>query len=149
MDYEKLVKLEINEEHQIIHYSIDGQLHLSENNQFRTYAKFMLKKMKSITTDHRWYIIFDMTNLIIEPSLSDVYAEFALKMYQKYIHPEGASRYGSAITRVTVKMSHEKNLKKSAQIYRNRDEAFRYIFNLIDERESIGGKTTRKIQTVR
>ncbi len=53
-------------------------------------------------------MIVDLTKFIIEPKLSNCYAEKIQTIAQNCLFPNGLARYGYQITRMTVRLGHEK-----------------------------------------
>lgn len=84
----------------------------------------------------RFYLVIGIGNLSIDISLSDHYAEKASQLMKKYIVPGGVARYGFKITRVTVKLGYEKNLKEDPNLFGTREQAFAHIESLISQAEA-------------
>ena len=80
----------------------------------------------------RFYLIIDISNLVIEPELTAVYAKNVKKILDKYILPRGVARYGHQITRLTIRRAYSDYLGENPQIFATRGEACAYIDEVIN-----------------
>ena len=82
----------------------------------------------------RLYLIIDMTNFIVEPNLKLEYVARARDLIEKYIYPDGIARYGFQITRITIRACYDQYMAANPNIFNSREEAYRYIYSLIEMR---------------
>lgn len=121
------------------------RIHLKTKKQIDNYFALNVKIMDQYIVDGRFYLIVDMSNLIIEPELTDIYAKHAGAICEKYIFPDGVARYGFEITRVTVRRGHEEYLNKDPNIFNSRQDAYVYINSLIEQKQQQAGTSNKPI----
>ena len=136
-DFNKIINIEFDETNRIVHLQFNELLKFEFHIEFKEYSNYVENYVGNIaSTDNRCYLVIDMHNLIIEPNMKNLYIAHAQKMYQNFLHHNGVARYGAQITRVTVKISHKEKLKQDPHLFRNKEEAYEYIYNLIKQNKT-------------
>lgn len=84
----------------------------------------------------RLYLIVDLHNISIDPSLAEEYSAHVTALSEQYLYPGGIARYGFQLTRVTVLRGYAEVLKLNPNLFNTRQEAEAYISSLIVESET-------------
>jgi hypothetical protein len=132
-----MLALEFDELRRILHVSAREIVHIRTQAQVRTHFSSVMAMLDGYTQSGRVYLIIDMSNVIIDPELTGIYARYAREVGDKYIFPNGIARYGYQITRVTVRRGYEEYLAESPNLFNSRDEADTYISGLIEKQSAI------------
>lgn len=80
------------------------------------------------------YLLINLAGYSIAPDMAAVYAKKIVRTVEKYIYPKGIVRYGMNLTRVTVKLAHDRNLQTDPNLFSNRSDAEAYLDQLIADR---------------
>ena len=115
----------------ILHLGIGQRIQISTAAQLESAITALDTVLRRISAEGRIYLIIDMSNLIIEPELSEAYANHARRITETHVLPGGIARYGYQITRVTVRRGYAEYLDDNPNIFSSREEAYDYIYSLI------------------
>lgn len=126
---------EFDEKNRILHVEYLERVHIRTGAQIDDIFSNIDEKLAGLCSSGRIYLIINMTNLVIEPSLTGHYARHARAICNKYILPDGVARYGYQITRITVKRGYDEYLGTNPNIFNSREEAFRYIHAVREKNE--------------
>ena len=119
-------------------------LHLTGHNQIRITTSEEIKKAFGVaeellikyTSEERCYLIIDLGKIIISPNLISEYVELSRPFLEKYLYPKGVARYGYQVTRLTVRLSHEKFPEIEPNMFASKVEASEYIHTLIEKNKA-------------
>ncbi|MEZ5360538.1 MAG: hypothetical protein R3F48_17120 [Candidatus Zixiibacteriota bacterium] len=135
MDMLSSVRVDFDKQKNIIHIGFGEEVTIhTENELYAMYGKFE-QYLKSLGSDRRYYLVIDMSNLIINQNLAHQYAMEISRLSKKYLHDDGIARYGYQMTRIVVKRAHEEYLNKDPRLFGNKKEAYDYIESLIEPEE--------------
>ena len=130
------IAVDFNRERLILHVHYMRRIHLNTPEQAHAHFRKFHAALSPFLASGRFYLIINMSNLIIEPELTSVYARHAREVQDMYIKPNGIARYGFQITRVTVRRGYKEYLGECPNIFNTRDEAYNYIKVLIDNAQA-------------
>ena len=137
MNGQDIFVTEFDEQSRILHVAYRRRVHpVKEEHLDKAFADFR-ELLDVYAQSGRIYLIIDMTNLIIEPEMKAPYVAHARALAEKYIMPRGIARYGYQITRITVRAGYQQYMDESPNIFNSREEAFKYIYSLIEKNESL------------
>ena len=139
MNEHDIYKIEFDEERRILHVAYRRRIHPATEKQLDKVFAYFHGLLDQYTKTGRIYLIIDMTNLIIEPELKAFYMAHAREVIDKYIMPQGVARYGFQITRITVRSGYQQYSYESPNIFNSREEAYQYIYSLIEKNEEMSG----------
>ncbi|MCP4570514.1 MAG: hypothetical protein GY841_23265 [FCB group bacterium] len=123
--------VDFDDSQRIMYLSNEGLVHLKTKNQVDQSFELFQSICRRYYAQGKFYLIIDMSNFIIEPDLTAVYAKNAKKIIEKYIVPGGVARFGHQITRLTVRRAYADYLTEKPQIFSTRGEACTYINEVI------------------
>jgi len=129
---------DFDEEKRILHLSCRNKTHPTTKEHLRIKFDAFRELLAKYTATGRIYLIIDMSNFILEPELIKLYAREAKRIRDIYIMPNGIARYGFQITRITVRQSYTQYLGEDPNIFNSRQEAYSYIYSLIEEHKRSG-----------
>lgn len=124
---------EFDSEKRILHLSLEEKHCVRTKAQMEEDFLILYRLVEEYAAQKPVYLILDITNLVIDPDLAGVYAKCAEKLNSRFVYPNGAARYGSQITRVTVKRAHREYLDNDPALFFTREEAYAYIENVRQE----------------
>lgn len=136
---------EFDETHRILHIAYRRAIHPTTPAHLEMKFKIFRDLLDQYIPSGKIYLIIDMTNFILEPDLKTKFAELARMISHEYIMPNGIARYGFQITRITVRQSYNIYLNENPNIFNSREEAYAYIFSLIDKHRAAGITTELSI----
>lgn len=123
---------DFDEQRRILHVAYKKRIHPTT----REHLDILFASFRSLLDKYidsgRFYLIIDLTNFIVEPDLKSIFATLAREMCEKYIVPQGIARYGYQITRITIRAAYHEQMNENPNIFNSRDEAYCYIYTLID-----------------
>jgi hypothetical protein len=129
---------EFDEKRRILHISYRRKIHPVTDAHVEMKFRALRRILDRLTRSGRVYLIIDMSNFILEPELKAFYGEQARRIRDLYIMPNGIARYGFQITRITVRRGYAEYLGEDPNIFNSREEAFAYIYALIEEHKRAG-----------
>lgn len=139
---------EFDEARRILHMAYKRTIHPTTPAHLEMKFKIFREMLDQYIPTGKIYLIIDMTNFILEPDLKTKYAELARLIRDEYIMPNGIARYGFQITRITVRQSYNIYLSENPNIFNSCQEAYAYIYSLIDRHRRAGITTDRSIPGV-
>ncbi len=92
--------------------------------------------MEKYLSSSRGYLVTDYGRIIIDPALMIHYAHEMKYLIDTYLYPGGVARYGMDITRITATLSHKSYIGDNANLFNTREEAYDYIYKLIEEKKA-------------
>jgi len=111
----------------IVEIAYRDDFHINNEKELRQYFSAVSEYLESIKQYGEVYIIVDISNFVVEPNLASTYAELVDVLTRKYLHKNGIARYGYQITRITLKRAYEEYLERNPNIFRTKNEAYKYI----------------------
>jgi hypothetical protein len=139
---------EFDEAHRILHMAYKRTIHPTTPAHLEMKFKIFRDILDQYIPSGKIYLIIDMTNFILEPDLKTKFAELARVIRDEYVMPDGIARYGFQITRITVRQSYNIYLNENPNIFNSRQEAYDYIYSLIDKHRAAGMTTEASIPEV-
>lgn len=124
--------VDFDKEKSIIHIAYKQKVVIETKAQLEAKFSRFQKLLDRYSDGGHLYVIINVSNLIIEPGLSEAYARLANEICEKSIYPNGIARYGYQITRLTVRKGYADHLKGNPNIFASREEAYDYILGLIE-----------------
>jgi hypothetical protein len=121
---------EFDEQYRIVHQTGREVLQIQTLQQAEILAEATDCNLARFLGDEKGYLVTNISKIVIEPSVYELYAAKINELITKYLHPHGIARYGYAIGRVTVRMSHESNLIRDLNLFATKEEAFAFIKGL-------------------
>lgn len=115
----------------IIHVSYKEEINILTEDDLYSKFNYLEEYIKALGADRRYYLVVDMSNLIINPSLVHQYAMESSRISNTYFHEDGVARYGFQMSRIVVKRAHRENLNGHPRIFSSKKDAFDYIESLI------------------
>jgi len=129
--------LTFDDNRRILHLGYKERYHIATEIDLKTTMTAFDSMLHQLSAQGRIYLIVDMSNLIIEPELSEAYARFVQHITETHVMPGGIARYGYQITRVTVRLGYAEYLDDSPNIFGSREEAYDYIYSLIARQQGV------------
>lgn len=123
--------VDFDESRRIMYLAYERRIHLKTKSQLDQSFELFQSICDRYYSQKKFYLIIDMSNVVIEPELTAVYAKNAKKIIEKYIFPGGVARFGHQITRLTVRRAYADYLTEKPQIFSTRGEACAYIDEVI------------------
>jgi len=124
------LRLDYFEGEGILHVSTTREIHISNEERLEDLFVTVESKLDELDRD-RFYVVVDLSGLVIDTNLAQAYGARAQKMAKGYLEPNGFARYGYQITRVTVMLASESSPDFEKNLFSTREEAFEYIRTLI------------------
>ena len=132
-----IYKIKFDESLHIMQLGYDKPVHLRTKNQLVVFFDTFRTICDRYKSSGRFYLIINMTNLVIEPELCCIYAQNAKSIIDNYIIPDGVARYGHQITRLTVRRAYSDHLGEDPHIFSSFAEASAHIQNLISKNKQM------------
>jgi hypothetical protein len=142
-----IIRIEFDQNKRILHLSFTEKYSVRTKAQLEQDVQLINQLLESYAKDEPIYLILDINNLIIDPDLAGVYAKCAEQLTGRFVYPGGVARYGSQITRITVKRAHRDYLERDPALFFTRDEAFAYIERV--RQESSGSEEATELKRSR
>ncbi len=124
------IAVEFDKTRHVLHLSSIDRIEISQPPQLDGMCA-MVSDLLARYGPERLYMIVDITNIVIDPSLSEVYGRKIRKIADKFLHPGGIARYGYQITRITIEMALSSDESLLGNLFSSRLAAELYIDNLI------------------
>jgi hypothetical protein len=121
---------EFEPESRIVHQTATKVVRITTHAQAELLADATDRNLSRLLGNERGYLVTNISKVVIEPSVVEVFAARINELISKYLHPHGIARYGYEIGRVTVRMSHEANMIRDLNLFASKDEAYAYIRGL-------------------
>lgn len=137
MDYKKILQYEFDESKKILHFTYSEMVHIITEQQWRELTDYTESLISKYAENSRIYLIVDVKNLLVEPELVKTYSEYVKRVCDKYLMPNGVARYGTQLTRVTIKLGHDKILKKDPAMCKTKEDAYAYIKKQIENNSKV------------
>lgn len=135
---DKYIVAEFDDERRILHISYKTRVRPTTRKHLDLKFSALRSLLDKYTENGRIYLVIDMSNIILEPELKYDYAKHAKAISDEYIMPGGIARYGYQITRITVRSSYNDILGENPNIFNSREEAYTFIYRLIEEHRAAG-----------
>jgi hypothetical protein len=126
---------EFDAKNRIVHLTAKRPIHITTLEQGKALSKAVNEILAGHLRGERGYLVTDYSKIIIEPEKIEEYAAAIRYIFDTYLYPEGFARYGFEITRVTARLSHTMHLGGSPNLFNTKEEAFLYIYSLIEQRQ--------------
>ena len=126
---------EFDKKNRIVHLTAKRPIHVTTLEQGKALSKAVNEILAGHLGGERGYLVTDYSKIIIEPEKIEEYASAMRYIFDTFLYPEGFARYGFEITRVTARLSHTMHLGGSPNIFNTKEEAFQYIYSLIEQRQ--------------
>ncbi len=130
MSMRNALAVEFDDSRRILHLSSSEPLEIREPDQLDVMCH-MVHDLLAQYGPKRLYMIVDITNIAIDPSLSEAYGRKIRKIAEQFLYPGGIARYGYQITRVTVELGLSSDEYRLANLFQSRAAAEQYIDSLI------------------
>ena len=134
--YSKIIIAEFDNDKRILHLTATKVIQVKTKQQLVELCSAVKAKLEKYTDTGRCYMIVDLIKFIIEPKLSDCYAEKIQSIAQNCLYPNGLARYGYQITRIPIMMGHENKIMGDPNLFNTKEEAFEFIESLIQKKSS-------------
>ncbi len=134
--YSDIIIGEFDNDKRIFHLTATEVIRVELKEQLEELCSAVFAKLGKYIETGRCYMIVDLTKFIIEPKLSNCYAEKIQTIAQNCLFPNGLARYGYQITRMTVRLGHESKIDGDPNLFHTKKEAFNFIENLIKQHSS-------------
>jgi hypothetical protein len=121
---------EFDPELRIVHFSAKRAVHIRTSEQGILIGDALEAILKEHLEHDRGYLVTDIGKIVIEPADVELYASKINALAEKYLYPHGIARYGYAIGRITVRMSHESNLIRDLNLFATKEEAIAFVKGL-------------------
>lgn len=121
---------EFDEQYRIVHQTADRPLYFRTMEEGELLARATDKNLSRFLGNERGYLVTNISRIVIDPAVVDLYAERINTFLARYLQPHGIARYGYAIGRVTVRMAHESNRLEDLNMFATKEEAFAFIRGL-------------------
>ena len=131
MQYGEMLTYEFDQTRRILHVHFLHKVHLKTMAEADVHFREFENAIKDLAGGEKVYLIIDLSNLIIEPSLAEQYARQAKRISSQYAYPNGIARYGHQITRITIIQGYRNHLQCDPNLFSSGGEAQHYIENLI------------------
>ncbi len=132
----------------IVHLTAHRPINARTTEQGLILAQAVMDILKQHLGDGRGYMVTDYTRIILNPVSIHLYAKAIKDIVDTYLYPGGLARYGMEISRITAQRGHEEYLGGNPNLFDTREEAFAYIYALIERNrteaaapEAIASKT--------
>lgn len=142
LDIGKLVA-EFDAQRRIVHQTAEHALHFRTPEQAELLAAATDKNLSRHLGSGRGYLITNISRIVIEPTVVDIFTARINELIAKYLYPHGIARYGYAIGRVTVRMAHEARQLQDLNLFATKEEAIAYIERVELERKEIEAAFTK------
>lgn len=123
-------------ETRIIHFTAKKQIHIKAADELTALCSGAKQFFDQHLSSERGYFITDLAKLKIEPELHHLYAAKIKEIVDTYLYPDGIARYGLSITRIVAIAGHASEIEGEPNLFNTKEEAYRYIHNLIKQRKS-------------
>lgn len=134
--YTKKIIGEFDENKRIFHLSATEVLRIESKQQLEELCSAVFSKLSKYVDSDRCYMIVDLSKFAIDPKLTDCYAEKIQTISENCLYFNGLARYGYQITRMTVRKGHETKISGDPNLFGNKQEAYEFINNLIQQKSS-------------
>ncbi|MFZ1684700.1 MAG: hypothetical protein WAU88_11315 [Candidatus Zixiibacteriota bacterium] len=121
---------EFDPELRIVHLSAKRVVHIRTSEQGVLIGEALEAILKAHLEHERGYLVTDISKIVIEPADVELYATKINALAERYLYPHGIARYGYAIGRITVMLSHESNLIRDLNLFASREEAIAFVKGL-------------------
>ncbi len=121
---------EFDEQYRIVHQTAEHPLYFRTPDEAELLARATDNNLSRFLGSERGYLVTNISRIVIEPTVVDIFVVRINELISKYLHPHGIARYGYAIGRVTVRMAHEANRLDDLNMFGTKEEAFAYIKGL-------------------
>jgi len=138
MTYQEKMRVEFDPERRIVHLSAEEDIYFQTPEDLEDLYADTCDILGRYTHGTPVYLLVDMANFIIDPSLFEDYGKKSAMVKEKFLYPDGMAGYGFQITRVTVQLSYG-NAEKRPALFKTRKEAEEYLVNLEFQRTGVGG----------
>jgi len=128
MSFTNDLKIEFDEESRILSLSADEKMYLNDEEDLRGFCGILKDELTKHTEIDKCFLAVDISKVVVDPNISDIYMELAKELLENYLYPNGLARYGYEITRVTVIKSSVKS-NTDANLFSNKAEAINYLKN--------------------
>jgi len=136
LTYSDIIIGEFDNDKRIFHLTATEVIHVEPKEQLEELCSAAFGKLGKYVEASRCYMIVDLTKFVIEPKLSNCYAEKNRTIAQNCLFPNGLARYRYQITRMTIRMGHEEKINADPNLFHTKREAFEFIENLIKQHSS-------------
>ena len=127
----KIINIQYDAAKSIMYLSLVEKYVFTDADDFKAYVKDVYSIYDRLSKGNRFYLIIDLQNLVVDQSLLKEYKEMITFMYGHYLYPNGVARFGSQLTRLTIKMGHADQKEHQPNIFPTKAEAVQYIDELI------------------
>ncbi len=131
------LNLTFDDSRRILHLGYKEPFHIATEIDLKATMTAFDSLLCQLSVEGRIYLIIDMSNLIIEPELSEAYAHYVRHITETHVMPGGIARHGYQITRITVRRGYAEYLDDSPNIFGSREEAYEYIYSLIARQQGV------------
>ena len=131
MDNQKHFSMEFDPSRRIVWLSFPKAVEFRDRKQMDDNFRKVESELESYFRGERIYLVVDIHNLIIDPSLAEALAAGAKAIADKYVYPGGIARFGLQITRATIRRGYQDHLREDPNIFTTREEAEDYVESLI------------------
>jgi len=132
------LEMEHDERRNLVHVSFNRKVTIDTEEKIREFFSLSKQLYEQMGVPKPFYMVINITNIIIDPSLYSLYADLAGDILENYLHPNGVARYGHQITRLTVRRGYSEKIHTDPNIFATRQEATAYIDGLIASRTLVG-----------
>jgi hypothetical protein len=122
-----ILKGEFDANRRVLHLSAERPAHIQNTYQLNSVCKEVSRILEEHTAEGRYYLLVDMSTIVIEPALVDEYSKKIKNISERFLVPDGLLRYGHQITRITAKLAHEQQNLDDPLFFRSKAEALNYI----------------------
>jgi hypothetical protein len=134
---------EFDAQRRIVHQTAERALHFGTPEQAELLAAATAKNLSRHLGSERGYLITNISKIVIEPTVVDIFVVRINELIAKYLYPHGIARYGYAIGRVTVRMAHESNALEDLNLFATKEEAIAYIERVESNRKEVEAAFTK------
>jgi hypothetical protein len=123
---------EYDPDNRIVHITASQPIQVRNVEHGLILSQAIKEILKQHLGDGRGYMVTDYTRIILDFSNALLYAREIKDMIDTYLYPGGIARYGMEISRITARMGHKEYLGGDPNLFDTREEAFAYIYALIE-----------------
>lgn len=127
----KTIDIQYDADNSIMYLNLIEKYVFNDPDEFKAYVKCVYSIYDRLAGGKRFYLIIDLQNLVVDQSLLKEYKEMITFMYGHYLYQNGVARFGSQLTRLTIKMGHTEQQDHQPNIFPTKAEAVQFIHALI------------------
>jgi hypothetical protein len=125
-----ILKGEFDESRRVLHLTAERPAHIRNTVQLEKVCDDVCRLLEQHTVTGRCYMLVDTSMIEIIPEMAEEHIVKMNNICEKYLLPDGLLRYGSQITGITAKVTHEMQNLDDQLLFRSKAEALEYIDNL-------------------